>query len=251
MPPVEENTINGQTETSNPPNWWNDTPTPTSQQARVSVLRFGPGPSRRPSLATANSNISTPPPTYARYGSYRTPATEPIQQRPQFDDPLRANEQEQFPGDNPFGDPDGGLRRRVLAHDAYFTSPIIPPQPAMGTGRVIDEHGFPARMSVIRSQQPEDDSDDDDEKHRLANYHAQADWDPDDEYYDSEPSVVARRPYTKGTLPGHYRSNYSPTHEAESDSRSQTMIVVGSETGRKHFITENICRESFVWIYAR
>ncbi|CAE6412681.1 unnamed protein product [Rhizoctonia solani] len=226
-------------------------PSLTEQPVHVSVLPFGPS-RRRSSLVTTNTNISTPPPMYSGYNPFRTPATEPIAQHAQFASPFLELEHEQ--SRNPFSIPDPGLRHR----NPYTTySPIIPPQPVMRTGPPLgffDMYGYsPGRTSII---QPHDEEEED-EKHRLACYNAQMDWDPDDEYDDPEPSVAARRPYSDATLPG-YRPggiDYPQSPKSDWDSRSQTMITVGSETGRKHFITENTCpleqRRSFILVLAK
>lgn len=225
-------------------------PNLTGQPIRVSHLPFGPS-RRRSSLATTSTNISTPPPMYTGYGSLRVPATEPIVQHAQFNDPLQTQQPEREQSRDPSGalNLNSGLRHRS-PYSAYYNSPIAPPQPVMGTDGspgFFDLYGYsPGRTNLIQPHAQPEDWDGEDEKHRLANYHAHMDWDPDDEYDDPEPSVAARRPYSDGTLPG-YRPpggiNYPQSPKSDWDTRSQTMITVGSETGRKHFITENICRE--------
>ncbi|CAE6461475.1 unnamed protein product [Rhizoctonia solani] len=267
--PLHENTMPGITEVhhlSGRPGErslpvMSDAPTPTGQPIHVSVLSFGSS-HKRPSIATTNTNISTPPPMYTGYGPCRAPATEPIVQRAQFDDPLRTQELDQEQPRNPFGAPSSGLRHRN-AYSAYYNSPIVPPEPVMGAGMspgFFDMYGYPpGRTNMIQPHgQSEDWENEEEEKHRLANYHAQVGWDPDDEYDDPEPSVAARRPYDDATLSGYrppscLKYPYSP--KSDWDTSSQTMITVGSETGRKHFITENICpmeqRRSFILVLAK
>ncbi|KAH7336874.1 hypothetical protein B0J17DRAFT_665221 [Rhizoctonia solani] len=252
-------TSNGQSEINGHSTF--HTPNPIERPIHISVLPFGPS-RRRSSLATTSTNISTPPPMYTGYVSLRTPVTESIVQNAQFDDPLQTQESERRQTHYPSGTLDSGLRHRS-AYSAYYTSPLVPPQPVMGTGPspgFFDIHGYiPGRTNMIQPHvQLEDWDDEEEEKHRLANYHARMDWGPDDEYDDPEPSVAARRPYGDTSLPGYRPSGdvgYPLSPKSDWGSRSQTIITVGSETGRKHFITENICpleqRRSFILVLAK
>ncbi|KAJ1303440.1 hypothetical protein OPQ81_011631 [Rhizoctonia solani] len=223
------------------------TPNPTGQPIHVSVLPFGPS-RKHSSLAAASTNIHTPPPLYTGYGPLRAPATEPIVQHAQFDHTLRTQGPEWEQSQNPYGTPNSGLRHSN-AYSAYYASPIPPPQPVIATGLspgFFELYGYPpGRTNMIQPHVQPEDWDDEEEKHRLANYHAHIDWDPDDECDDPEPSVAARRPYNEATLPG-YRPpagvDYPQSLKTDWDTRSRTTITVGGETGRRQLITENICR---------
>ncbi|CAE6504419.1 unnamed protein product [Rhizoctonia solani] len=250
MPGIAENRLQEELDhTSVPPA--SRTLAPTEQPVHVSILPFGPS-RRRSSLATASTNISTPPPMYTGYGASRAPATEPIPQSAQFGIPFQTMGPEHEQSRGPFSIPaDPGLRQHN-PYFAYYTSPIVPPQPTMAPSLgFFDMYGYhPGRTSMIQPHHPPEE--DEEEKRRLACYNARMDWDPDDEYDDPEPSVAARRPYSDETLPGYRPSGDDCPQSPKSDrgTLSQTMITVGSETGRKHFITENLCpleqRRSFI-----
>ncbi|KAG8695992.1 hypothetical protein FRC09_008800, partial [Ceratobasidium sp. 395] len=232
-------------------------PPPSAQPVYLSALSFEAD--RRSSIVS--SEISEPLPTYTGFSRHRAPATEPIQQRSQFDDPIRPHFTNPFENPGVFQDPGNSLRRRAPApgpDPSYYYSPPAPSQPF---GSIYDAYGHVGRTTVIQPSThhwnvEEDWDDDDDEKHRLANYHAQADWDPDDEYYDPEPSVASRRPYDETTLPGYYvPRGLQPNERREvssilKNSLPGTASNVGSERGKKPFITKNICpmeeRRSFI-----
>ncbi|CCO31389.1 Pheromone-regulated membrane protein 10 [Rhizoctonia solani AG-1 IB] len=196
---------------------------------------------------------------YTGYGGPRVPATEPIVQHAQFDAFHQVLEPEQNQSNDPFTVPNSGLRHRS-PYSAYYTSPIVPPQPSMGAGSFLnrsDIYGYPQERTSI-TQPHQDDWEDDEEKYHLANYHAQADWDPEDEYDDPEPNIATRRPYSDTTLPG-YRPPAQFAHpnslSLDGNTHPQTIITVGSETTRKHFINKNICppeqRRSFILVLAK
>ncbi|KAB5590698.1 Pheromone-regulated membrane protein [Ceratobasidium theobromae] len=220
---------------------------------QASAFPFGSG-TRRSSFATAS--VATPPPTYTGTTDYRFPMTEPIQQHPQFGDSIGARGRQPS---IPFHDFARELRQWGPAHSNlnYYSGPVIPPPPVGGRG-LFGTYEFPGRAGIIQPQEEDDDDDDDDEKHRLANYHAQADWDPDDEYYDPEPSVATRKPHGDTILAG-YRPPKgiarSLSHETEGGASSQATTTVGNEKGRKRFITENVCpmeqRRSFILVLAK
>ncbi|KAG8692434.1 hypothetical protein FRC08_009782 [Ceratobasidium sp. 394] len=234
-------------------------PPPSAQPIYMSALSFG-ADRPRPNIVTS-SDVSEPLPTYTGFTRRGAPATEPTQQRSQFDSPLHSRLDDPFDNSNPFRDPDNSLRRRAPApgpDPSYYHSPSIPNQP-FDFGSFYDAYGNLGRTNAIqppaRHWGHEEDWDDDDDKHRLANYHAQADWDPDDEYYDPEPSVASRWPYSETTLPGYYLPRGSQPDERDevasmARTLSGTTIIVGSEKGKKQFITENICpmeqRRSFI-----
>ncbi|CAE6415097.1 unnamed protein product [Rhizoctonia solani] len=232
---------------------------PVNQPLHFSVLPFG-SRHRLSSFAASSTDLATPPPMYTGHGAPRAPATEPIVQYARFEAPLQSQEPEQGQPISPFDIPNSGLRHRN-AYSAYYTSLIVPPRPSMGAGPLFgsfDVYGYPpGRTNMIQSHH-QVDWEDDDENHHSANYHAQVDWDPEDDYDDPEPSVAARRPYDDATLPG-YRppSNvvYPSNLKSDQDTRSQTMITVGSESGRKRFINENTCpleqRRSFILVLAK
>ncbi|KAG9124776.1 hypothetical protein FRC07_010268 [Ceratobasidium sp. 392] len=273
--PVDESEPNNQVESTSPdPRSFVDhplspsvssprVPPPSAQPVYMSALSFDTG-SHRPSLVP--SDVSEPLPTYTGFNRHRAPATEPIQQRSYFDDPPRSHFTNPFENPTIVHDRDGLLRRRVPApgpDPSYYSSPPIPSQPF---NSIYDAYGHIGRTTAIQPSAHywsslDDWDDDDDEKHRLANYHAQADWDPDDEYYDPEPSVASRRPYDETTLPGYYLPHglqHSERNEATSimkKSPSGTTIIVGSEKGRKQYITENICpmeqRRSFILVLSK
>ncbi|CAE6479781.1 unnamed protein product [Rhizoctonia solani] len=229
------------------------------QPVHFSLLPFGPS-RRRSSLATNSTSISTPPPMYTGYGTSKAPATEPIPQHAQFNTFLQVGEHGQGQSLNPFSVPDSGLRQRN-PYSAYYTSPIVPPQPSVGAGSSIEGFGMhryaPGRTSMIQPHHLQDWEDEDEEPH-SSRYHVRTDWDPEDEYDDPEPSVAARRPYSDVTLPGYHppsRIIYPEGHGSDQNAHSQTMITVESDTGGKKFINENICpmeqRRSFILVLAK
>ncbi|KAG9097922.1 hypothetical protein FRC06_007011, partial [Ceratobasidium sp. 370] len=79
-------------------------------------------------------------------------------------------------------------------------------------------------------------------------------------YYDPEPSVASRRPYSETTLPGYYlpsgpQSNEQGEAASVARASSGTTVILGGEKGKKQFITENICpieqRRSFILVLSK
>ncbi|QRV77600.1 pheromone-regulated membrane protein [Ceratobasidium sp. AG-Ba] len=234
--------------------------TPHSQPVFRSMLTFDA--SRRRESAVS-SEISEPLPTYTGFARRGAPATDPIQQHAQFDDLTHPHFTNPFVQVDSFQDSNSGLRRRAPApgpDPSYYHSPPIPNESTFGFGSLYDAYGNLGRTSAIQPSPHYREWDDDEyEKHQLAHYHTQADWDPDDEYYDPEPSVVSRGLYSDTSLPGYYEPHVfqddEQSGEAVGHTLSGTKIIVGSEKGRKQFITENICpleqRRSFIIVLSK
>ncbi|QRV92415.1 pheromone-regulated membrane protein [Ceratobasidium sp. AG-Ba] len=232
----------------------------SSQPVFRSVLTFDA--SRRRESAVS-SEISEPLPTYTGFARRGAPATDPIRQHAQFDDLAHPHFTNPFAQVDSSQDHNSGLRRRAPAPGpdlSYYHTPPIPNESTFGFGSLYDAYGNLGRTSAIQPSPHYREWDDDEyEKHRLAHYHTQADWDPDDEYYDPEPSVLSRGLYSDTSLSGYYEPHVFQDDEQSGEAVGHTLsgatIIVGSEKGRKQFITENICpleqRRSFIIVLSK